>query len=159
MIGRPLSSTLFPYTMLFRSHGQLHLDGLADAVEHDPVQLRAHQPGPRPVARAGWSDVSEPGHQHPPGYAAVSDRLRSEEHTSELQSHRDLVCRLLLEKKIQRLGKLLRVGLAVPTIDDLRLRHGEHDTNAATTSISTRPGSNLSKGSSKLRKMIDSCTE
>src|SRR5947207_6665111 len=70
MIRRPPRSTLFPYTTLFRSHGGKGFSAdLARAVRF------ANQ------ARA--STLS----------------LRSEEHTSELQSHSDLVCRLLLEKK------------------------------------------------------------
>src|SRR5260370_6758218 len=67
MIRRPPRSTLFPYTTLFRSHGEQRDRGLHDRVLEQ-------QPGP-----------------------AVPDR--SEEHTSELQSHLNLVCRLLLEKK------------------------------------------------------------
>src|SRR5690349_23687356 len=71
MIRRPPRSTLFPYTTLFRSRGALGpLDAGAD---HDP---------------AFRGDGEDPAR-----------RLRSEEHTSELQSRRDLVCRLLLEKK------------------------------------------------------------
>src|SRR5690349_24549511 len=75
MIRRPPRSTLFPYTTLFRSIAR-HLDG-----ELDPLFLI----GP------------EVEHAALPLVAAAADR--SEEHTSELQSRRDLVCRLLLEKK------------------------------------------------------------
>src|SRR5260370_7204271 len=75
MIRRPPRSTLFPYTTLFRSdHGGALADRLEAAAE---ARLLA--------ARAG-------------GYARALSR-RSEEHTSELQSHLNLVCRLLLEKK------------------------------------------------------------
>src|SRR5260221_12656711 len=70
MIRRPPRSTLFPYTTLFRSE----LEGRAAGVGADVVH------------RADF----------PRAYRAVG---RSEEHTSELQSHSDLVCRLLLEKK------------------------------------------------------------
>src|SRR2546426_4966312 len=76
MIRRPPRSTLFPYTTLFRSR------------EHD----REQHPGPE---RAG-------GARHGTGLARggrSGDRRRSEEHTSELQSPCNLVCRLLLEKK------------------------------------------------------------
>src|SRR5260370_13725862 len=72
MIRRPPRSTLFPYTTLFRSPGEPCLSGAlahAPAADHAPARLLR-----RP---------------HP----------RSEEHTSELQSHLNLVCRLLLEKK------------------------------------------------------------
>src|SRR3712207_7130080 len=81
MIRRPPRSTLFPYTTLFRSD-LLHRigDGLADrlvGVRGDRADLRD---GLRVLARLGQP-------------------LRSEEHTSELQSRQYLVCRLLLEKK------------------------------------------------------------
>src|SRR3712207_8868593 len=87
MIRRPPRSTLFPYTTLFRSHAVR--EGRARG--HPP-----HAPGVhvhRVVAgdRAG---VSRGAARSP--HAA---RLRSEEHTSELQSRQYLVCRLLLEKK------------------------------------------------------------
>src|SRR5438874_9043660 len=70
MIRRPPRSTLFPYTTLFRS---------ASGERYD-LQVQKLR---RAVAR---------GHR-------AAELLRSEEHTSELQSRRDLVCRLLLEKK------------------------------------------------------------
>src|SRR5690349_22133527 len=76
MIRQPPRSTLFPYTTLFRSHrGAVHV-GVAAVVVH------RHEAGLRRAAGRG---------EAPGG--------RSEEHTSELQSRRDLVCRLLLEKK------------------------------------------------------------
>src|SRR5260370_12480837 len=85
MIRRPPRSTLFPYTTLFRSSSW----------------------SPRP-ARAGSARQTSPGcPAAPPDHreGEPHDRhqrpqpLRSEEHTSELQSHLNLVCRLLLEKK------------------------------------------------------------
>src|SRR5438874_8479326 len=75
MIRHPPRSTLFPYTTLFRSS----FDSRAGA----------HARGRR--VRAGGRALHD---RHP-----VPVELRSEEHTSELQSRRDLVCRLLLEKK------------------------------------------------------------
>src|SRR3712207_8337458 len=87
MIRRPPRSTLFPYTTLFRSRGQ---DRRADRRE----RLRRGVATTGLLARArGGSELQgrEPG-QLP----AV---MRSEEHTSELQSRQYLVCRLLLEKK------------------------------------------------------------
>src|SRR2546425_8610812 len=80
MIRRPPRSTLFPYTTLFRS----------------PVG-RAQQPRPgRAVDRErGWPQA----HAGVQGRARGRPALRSEEHTSELQSLAYLVCRLLLEKK------------------------------------------------------------
>src|SRR5437016_7109483 len=90
MIRRPPRSTLFPYTTLFRSE-VAHLvaappeRGLLDAEHLGPV--RGQLAGDRGGA-AGHVRV-----HHPPV------RTRSEEHTSELQSLTNLVCRLLLEKK------------------------------------------------------------
>src|SRR5690349_23554838 len=98
MIPPPPTSTLFPYTTLFRS-GHLDLQ-VQDAVElsleltHQDIQRF----GLRNRARKAVDD--EP--RGAVGLAqAVADHAdhRSEEHTSELQSRRDLVCRLLLEKK------------------------------------------------------------
>src|SRR5438034_6756670 len=79
-IRRDASPTLFPYTTLFRSEHRLarRLDGLAGGGEHPRA------PGARAARRA---------------VLRVDLGPRSEEHTSELQSHSDLVCRLLLEKK------------------------------------------------------------
>src|SRR5260370_4634035 len=78
MIRRPPRSTLFPYTTLFRSRNPRH------------VRLRfLHQRSAISVlGAAGDADC-----------AALMQEARSEEHTSELQSHLNLVCRLLLEKK------------------------------------------------------------
>src|SRR2546430_4666009 len=77
MIRRPPRSTLFPYTTLFRSEQRLAIAG--GVIEDRPI-----------------------------GGDRVVDRLpevRSEEHTSELQSQSNLVCRLLLEKKKKKPGK------------------------------------------------------
>src|SRR5260370_26356984 len=80
MIRRPPRSTLFPYTTLFRSRPFHHpLFGAA--------MLMARAMGLSPRAQAG--DLED----------CNSSSARSEEHTSELQSHLNLVCRLLLEKK------------------------------------------------------------
>src|SRR5256885_13203751 len=88
MIRRPPRSTLFPYTTLFRSH----LYGHDRTVCHRPEVLMADQRRLQALARPplSWS------HTHDRGGLA---RARSEEHTSELQSPCNLVCRLLLEKK------------------------------------------------------------
>src|SRR5260370_19620437 len=85
MIRRPPRSTLFPYTTLFRSRQHAEADAvgrdrprrlrLPPVIDHRHLQLLL-----RPVQRVGVT-------------------TRSEEHTSELQSHLNLVCRLLLEKK------------------------------------------------------------
>src|SRR5438874_10465467 len=82
VILQPPRSTLFPYTTLFRSQAPWHfLYFLPDP--HGQGSLR---PTFAP-ARTGF------------GASACAGPVRSEEHTSELQSRRDLVCRLLLEKK------------------------------------------------------------
>src|SRR5260221_8842410 len=93
MIRRPPRSTLFPYTTLFRS-------------QWSGIKMR-----PRRVCGAGkigghdclMDSGSGKGlttmHFHNPGARQQRKPGRSEEHTSELQSHSDLVCRLLLEKK------------------------------------------------------------
>src|SRR5260370_9941477 len=83
MIRRPPRSTLFPYTTLFRSDYLFGFDATTQQVGDHQYAL---------VADAYVLD------------AATRDFLvRSEEHTSELQSHLNLVCRLLLEKKNQYL--------------------------------------------------------
>src|SRR3712207_7823927 len=95
MIRRPPRSTLFPYTTLFRSRSTRDLDvdpGEVVAVVALREPLTAVCDGPQLVAPRGQvRDVDE-----------LVDRVfpvRSEEHTSELQSRQYLVCRLLLEKK------------------------------------------------------------
>src|SRR5690349_23163310 len=84
MIRRPPRSTLFPYTTLFRSLLRLRQD--QGRVPPQPRGLRLH-PEIRPARSARRRAL-----------LGARDG-RSEEHTSELQSRRDLVCRLLLEKK------------------------------------------------------------
>src|SRR5690349_23191845 len=85
MIRRPPRSTLFPYTTLFRSLTSRLLAAAAGQ--------------PEPGGRLESSDLVEPGGSARPVDPAARGTARSEEHTSELQSRRDLVCRLLLEKK------------------------------------------------------------
>src|SRR3712207_6990036 len=96
MIRRPPRSTLFPYTTLFRSARQAVRDvraGDAAGVERPHGQLRAR------LADRLRGDDADRVADH--GRAAGGERapVRSEEHTSELQSRQYLVCRLLLEKK------------------------------------------------------------
>src|SRR5690242_21372232 len=99
MIRRPPRSTLFPYTTLFRSLEQVDRD-VPDAGGGELSRGR-----PEGVRRLlGQSEDQVGGHGQ-----SGSDRIghgRSEEHTSELQSHVNLVCRLLLEKKKKRQIKL-----------------------------------------------------
>src|SRR5260221_2677815 len=91
MIRRPPRSTLFPYTTLFRSRT------LERELEWVRLSPRARQAKSKARLQAYEAMVDAPS-------AERLDKLeiaipRSEEHTSELQSHSDLVCRLLLEKK------------------------------------------------------------
>src|SRR5687767_15295103 len=93
MIRRPPRSTLFPYTTLFRSQ-EFSVPQSDPTVQpvHCPIAL--HSPAGHGVpARTGIV------RQIPSSQAALVHSLRSEEHTSELQSLAYLVCRLLLEKK------------------------------------------------------------
>src|SRR5438874_3327787 len=100
MLPRPPRSTLFPYTTLFRSsmvvalatHGHPCHPGVVDVTSADRGALGQRQHGvhQEQVVGSFW-DV-------------VLRHIRSEEHTSELQSRRDLVCRLLLEKKKRKLS-------------------------------------------------------
>src|SRR5437667_2201508 len=99
MLRRPPRSTLFPYTTLFRSLNSLMNQRLADAVDLQMQMKQAH-----------WN-VKGP---HFIGLHELFDKVnevrsfdRSEEHTSELQSHHDLVCRLLLEKKKQKKKQII----------------------------------------------------
>src|SRR5438034_4692883 len=83
MIRPPPRPTLFPYTTLFRS--------IADAAREAGVEIRTKAPVGKILTKNGRA-------------CGVALQDRSEEHTSELQSHSDLVCRLLLEKKNQELN-------------------------------------------------------
>src|SRR2546425_8375408 len=87
MIRRPPRSTLFPYTTLFRSEYEVNERRLEAAREFSRLNRVNRMHG----ARDAWLGIATAGK---PYYD-----LRSEEHTSELQSLAYLVCRLLLEKK------------------------------------------------------------
>src|SRR5438132_9897263 len=99
MIRRPPRSTLFPYTTLFRSRGRRRSSG----------RWRGRGPHPPPGGRRR--------------HRGKTARIRSEEHTSELQSHSDLVCRLLLEKKKNYTRSVL-LGSANVSDDTQRERTG-----------------------------------
>src|SRR3712207_8738150 len=91
MIRRPPSSTLFPYTTLFRSPSSPRTRRTATSPPAAPARWPRHR---RPAA-----DRSSVPYMSRPALRVASLRLlRSEEHTSELQSRQYLVCRLLLEK-------------------------------------------------------------
>src|SRR5438034_2580482 len=96
MIRRPPRSTLFPYTTLFRS----------------PLRFLRKQARPHRGGAEGAAADARARPQIPP--------RRSEEHTSELQSHSDLVCRLLLEKK-KHSGILTAIDPAYLHADDVQL--------------------------------------
>src|SRR3712207_7587898 len=100
MIRRPPRSTLFPYTTLFRSEARAVTSAAAvtSAVARRPARLAsALVAGPGNVKHNLELQQRRAGRDRIGGLALV--RLRSEEHTSELQSRQYLVCRLLLEKK------------------------------------------------------------
>src|SRR3712207_8746117 len=86
MIRRPPRSTLFPYTTLFRSVDAFREGGLAALVQTREQRDLMDRMQATMAVIEGYSEH-------------VMDALRSEEHTSELQSRQYLVCRLLLEKK------------------------------------------------------------
>src|SRR5260370_18238364 len=89
MIRRPPRSTLFPYTTLFRSPEH------RKSVENRSDSYRTQVTGRFNVVTKNAS-LNQNGNA---GDARATQQWRSEEHTSELQSHLNLVCRLLLEKK------------------------------------------------------------
>src|SRR3712207_7622203 len=99
MIRRPPRSTLFPYTTLFRSYAVVIPAIPAPTTQTSARALR------RSGSKSGTSAVSCQRERVKPDSVSMR-RVRSEEHTSELQSRQYLVCRLLLEKKN---NKLLRV--------------------------------------------------
>src|SRR5260221_6205027 len=91
MIRRPPRSTLFPYTTLFRSK---YVDWMKKYAPKEAMGMTFGESGPVPAQghiaqQIFWYTA----------FTADMTKPRSEEHTSELQSHSDLVCRLLLEKK------------------------------------------------------------
>src|SRR3712207_8996873 len=92
MIRRPPRSTLFPYTTLFRSARG------GKAVVEAHARVGAHIL-PQPAAHHRRQEGAQVDAHVEDGEGAVPPRVRSEEHTSELQSRQYLVCRLLLEKK------------------------------------------------------------
>src|SRR5258708_22153254 len=94
MIRRPPRSTLFPYTTLFRSRGCGSFVWLPSRRKGDAEPFRHHSRRHSLSRRYG--------------------RVRSEEHTSELQSPDHLVCRLLLEKKKQQPYKICNSNLICP---------------------------------------------
>src|SRR5690606_41944474 len=100
LIRPPPRSTLFPYTTLFRSVRAQRTGGLAPL-----AKLAATRPGERYGAATTLRPQPAQIRSRHLGQCAIPhahQRSRSEEHTSELQSRENLVCRLLLEKKKQQ---------------------------------------------------------
>src|SRR5688572_32594160 len=97
MIRRPPRSTLFPYTTLFRS-SQTSVSPSKRSTRHSPL----------PVSQRKLPERSLPATSPDPVSATMSPCARSEEHTSELQSQSNLVCRLLLEKKKKKQNKIVQ---------------------------------------------------
>src|SRR5260370_29139530 len=92
MIRRPPRSTLFPYTTLFRSQAVLGDQGVVRELQLSSRDVDARRQVEQELVRRALHDP----------LTGLPNRImesRSEEHTSELQSHLNLVCRLLLEKK------------------------------------------------------------
>src|SRR2546430_11632138 len=102
MIRRPPRSTLFPYTTLFRSIGVVCANTAAQTtVSLWPVDSTVYATAG--FSGYGWRDSLGNITYVEAGTSVANDNpSRSEEHTSELQSQSNLVCRLLLEKKKQK---------------------------------------------------------
>src|SRR2546430_8314236 len=99
MIRRPPRSTLFPYTTLFRS--QRRSPGCMRRNPRPPIDLgvRLKDNSGAPVSTHEYPNCGLSGPELAAGASGYRAGARSEEHTSELQSQSNLVCRLLLEKK------------------------------------------------------------
>src|SRR5256885_11165957 len=100
MIRRPPRSTLFPYTTLFRSQHPRHL------------HPRRDRPGGGELLRRSRAAEQRPAQQ----------QFRSEEHTSELQSPCNLVCRLLLEKKKTKQNMIIQAMIDLVICISIALR-------------------------------------
>src|SRR3712207_7392288 len=95
MIRRPPRSTLFPYTTLFRSFGRFN-----EKRDKFLIVYEANQgASPKVFTVKKYDPPKEDAGFYFSAAQAIETALRSEEHTSELQSRQYLVCRLLLEKK------------------------------------------------------------
>src|SRR5256886_8381364 len=104
MIRRPPRSTLFPYTTLFRSQAFIEPNAENDRRIADLVRKLRRRTGLVVTHGYGPRYLHSTGQLHKGG-------PRSEEHTSELQSQSNLVCRLLLEKKKHELGTSIDVEM------------------------------------------------
>src|SRR5262245_64295473 len=113
----PPSPTLFPYTTLFRSSPRKAPSVSRGRPARTPMWSATSSTAPPPPARSSASDRSGP--RRPPSPTVMF--RRSEEHTSELQSLRHLVCRLLLEKK-----KDIRHTSLTPHKEQQKYMRGRH---------------------------------
>src|SRR3712207_8667750 len=102
MIRRPPRSTLFPYTTLFRSYSTSTHAAAAATGHHRSFDTRPSAT-PRTPKNSDSTTMSAAATQKPRTCSQLTATVRSEEHTSELQSRQYLVCRLLLEKKNKKL--------------------------------------------------------
>src|SRR5689334_24721714 len=102
MIRRPPRSTLFPYTTLFRS---------AEADMADPMRIRAAMDRGKVDIKVLMAHEMETGQRKD-----AQGKIRSEEHTSELQSQFHLVCRLLLEKKKNKKNTPTHICIHTPDL-------------------------------------------
>src|SRR2546429_6975661 len=152
MIRRPPRSTLFPYTTLFRSP-----DHFLAARKFSRVKLLRKSLATRwdrQMAPLGASSSTEMGTEIEKGAIQFCGPIRSEEHTSELQSRLHLVCRLLLEKKTIKIdrspaGAIARVYL-------LHLRASvQHIARCRHNSIHSSPSSPLYHYAASSVDMID----
>src|SRR2546430_12680482 len=101
MIRRPPRSTLFPYTTLFRSDSTHEHEASGDRISERKRPLRGRR---------------DPAHPFELAVRCRGPLRRSEEHTSELQSQSNLVCRLLLEKKKKKIINVIVVGVACMSV-------------------------------------------
>src|SRR5437773_3675439 len=99
MIRPPPRSTLFPYTTLFRSKHQMAAARVGDRRAGGEDRERCGQESSQRFHGRHYSFLNNTAESGGRDALIEKGRPRSEEHTSELQSHHDLVCRLLLEKK------------------------------------------------------------
>src|SRR5256886_5530035 len=149
MIRRPPRSTLFPYTTLFRSPSDQRGALRAVAPQCAPPGEPASERGSAPQSADGSLAVEWLHLQHT---AAPPDRQqhRSEEHTSELQSQSNLVCRLLLEKK--KRWMITPVSRPNPSVCGLRLWPvPSRNMKTRIPQISPQRSSNQSRGNSATR--------
>src|SRR5690554_7372784 len=134
---QPPPSTLFPYTTLFRSHPHPDRHRRLDAEREEPDPEPGGRHAGAAIPAAGAPARAGGGHQEGTRRHHHGE-LRSEEHTSELQSRPHLVCRLLLEKKKP---PIVRAPVSWPLVICLRIPHAQHPQDPVTLRLrpSSRP--------------------